>query len=156
MRRSLLPFAAIAAAGSIVAAGVTAFTLRPTAAVNSPTPSASFTYSPNGLVAHLTGTTTMPACAVEDGGPELPCRWNAAAHGTGKGRSFAAVATAHNGRVFVYDDGTVRTDDPTATVFLVTPMPHGCSDGSDIVALVGGVTYTRNMVMGKLARCDEQ
>jgi hypothetical protein len=48
------------------------------------------------------------------------------------------------------------TPTPTTTVYLKYPVPHGCSDGSDIVAVVDGITYTRNVKTGLLARCDER
>lgn len=54
---------------------------------------------------------TLPACAVEDGssGP-LPCRWDAATSGNGRGESFTVSPAPYGGRIFTYDDGRTVVD----------------------------------------------
>jgi hypothetical protein len=47
----------------------------------------------------------IPPCASEDGSGPLPCRWDAASVGNGRGVSFTVVADEHASRLFRYDDG---------------------------------------------------
>lgn len=52
-------------------------------------------------------------CPEEDGGPTLPCRWDAQRSGNGEGESFTVYPRKGGGQITVYDNGTLVEFDET-------------------------------------------
>jgi hypothetical protein len=75
------------------------------------TPAPSFTYGRDGIVAQLAHVNVLPGCATEDGGPVLPCRWDARTMGDGTGESFAMIPVGPTRVAIVRDNGVTTYSD---------------------------------------------